>query len=96
MYKRQEYVREWSKHVEIDAEFHAADLAGARLDRETETHLYRITQEALNNTAKHAGAEHVAVLLERREGSVVLVIEDNGKGFNPEALICLLYTSRCV
>ena len=82
-----EYVREWSKHVEIDAEFHAADLAGARLDRETETHLYRITQEALNNTAKHAGAEHVAVLLERREGSVVLVIEDNGKGFNPEALI---------
>jgi len=82
-----EYVREWSKHVEIDAEFHAADLAGARLDRETETHLYRITQEALNNTAKHAGAEHVAVLLERREGSVVLVIEDNGKGFDPEDLI---------
>jgi len=82
-----EYVREWSKHVEIDAEFHAADLAGARLDHETETHLYRITQEALNNTAKHAGAGHVAVLLERREGSVVLVIEDNGKGFDQEDLI---------
>ncbi len=79
-----EYVSEWSKHVEIAADFHAADLAGARLDHETETHLYRITQEALNNAAKHAEAGHVSVLLERREENVVLVIEDNGKGFEPE------------
>ena len=82
-----EYVSEWSKHVEIAADFHAADLAGARLDRETETHLYRITQEALNNVAKYADANHVSVLLERQEGNVVLVVEDNGRGFDPEGLI---------
>ncbi len=77
-----EYVREWSRHVEIAADFHASDLGGIRVGRETETHLYRISQEALNNAAKHSGADQVSVLLERRDSSLIMVIEDNGKGFD--------------
>jgi signal transduction histidine kinase len=51
------------------------------LDRETETHLYRITQEALNNIAKHAEANNVTVMLEKRSDDVVLIVEDDGIGF---------------
>ncbi len=76
------FVDEWSRHNEISADFHSAGLPKDRLDREVETHLYRVTQEALNNIVKHAGATHVTVLLEGREHNVMLIIEDDGKGFD--------------
>ena len=74
------FVKEWSRHYEIDAGFHTNGLGDARLDREAETHLYRIAQEALNNIYKHANAKNVSVILERAGGDVVLIIEDNGAG----------------
>ena len=77
------FVNEWSRHYEIPADFHSNGLPKNRLDGEIETHLYRITQEALNNIAKHAAATTVNVLLERREESVILIIEDDGTGFDP-------------
>ncbi|MEO7659637.1 MAG: PAS domain S-box protein, partial [Pyrinomonadaceae bacterium] len=80
------FVKEWSRHVEISAEFHSNGLFGSRLNHDTETHLYRITQEALNNITKHAGATHVTVMLERRDDNVILIVEDNGSGFDPSAV----------
>jgi len=58
-----------------------ANLDEARLPAEVETALYRIAQEALTNVAKHAGAGHVSVVVTRRDGSVTVVVEDNGRGF---------------
>ena len=75
------FVNEWSKHYEIPADFYSANLSGDRLDRDTETHLYRISQEALNNIAKHAQPTQVTVILERRGENVILIIEDDGIGF---------------
>ena len=77
------FVRDWSKHFEIPAEFHSMGMDNARPSPETETCLYRIAQEALNNTYKHASASRVDVLLERRDHHIALIIEDNGTGFNP-------------
>lgn len=74
------YVREWSRNFGIPAEFHSAGLDNVRLAHEIETNLYRIAQEALNNTHKHANAGRVGVILERRDGTVVLIIEDDGGG----------------
>jgi PAS domain S-box-containing protein len=80
------YVKDWSQRVNIRAEFHTTGLLDARLPRDVETTLYRIAQEALTNIAKHSRAEHVEVLLERRPDHVLLVIEDDGVGFErPEA-----------
>jgi len=45
--------------------------------------LYRITQEALNNVAKHAQAKNVRVTLDMTESLVSLVVEDDGRGFEP-------------
>jgi signal transduction histidine kinase len=77
------YVNEWSKHYDIAADFHSTGLAPARFDRDVETHVYRITQEALNNIAKHAEATNVSVLLEKMGENITLIIEDDGKGFEP-------------
>jgi PAS domain S-box-containing protein len=78
------FVREWSNHSGVEAQFHTSGLDKERLSPETETNLYRIMQEALNNTMKYAQARHVDVLLERRDNQVVLIVEDDGVGFNPE------------
>jgi PAS domain S-box-containing protein len=75
------FAREWSKHIGIKSEFHTTNLEDERLPQEVETNLYRITQEALNNVSKHAGATNVDIILEQRAGNAVLIIEDNGRGF---------------
>ncbi|HEV2799532.1 MAG TPA: PAS domain S-box protein, partial [Pyrinomonadaceae bacterium] len=78
------FAREWSKYSGIEADFHTTGMDKGRLSPETEINLYRITQEALNNASKYAEATRVDVLLERRDRQVVLIIEDDGVGFNPE------------
>jgi PAS domain S-box-containing protein len=77
------YVQDWSARLCIDAQLHTSGLMDERLAPEVETALYRIAQEALTNVAKHASARHVEVILERRPDHVLLVIEDDGVGFDP-------------
>ena len=61
--------------------FHVA----TRLSPAVETALYRILQEALTNVARHAQATGVDVLVERHASYVRAVVEDNGRGFGPDA-----------
>jgi signal transduction histidine kinase/FixJ family two-component response regulator len=49
-------------------------------------HLYRITQEAIHNAARHGGAKHVLVTLTTRGGQHTLTIKDDGRGFDPGAV----------
>lgn len=56
-----------------------------RLPVEAETAIYRIVQEALTNVVRHAHASRVDVLLERRGNRLVVVVEDNGVGFDPSS-----------
>ena len=60
-------------------------LLDDRLASEAETTLYRIAQEALTNVAKHSRATRVDVILERQADSVLLIVEDDGVGFDPDA-----------
>jgi signal transduction histidine kinase len=75
------YIQEWSRRSNIAAELHTSGLLHDRLAPEVETALYRIAQEALNNAAKHSRARRVEVLLERRSDCVLLIVEDDGVGF---------------
>jgi signal transduction histidine kinase len=54
-----------------------------RLDKSTEIIIYRIVQELLNNILKHAGASEALIQVIREEKRLNLVVEDNGKGFDP-------------
>lgn len=59
------------------------DFQGTALGRfadEVETHLFRITQEALTNVARHSGATQVQIRLSRQSEQLVLTIRDNGSG----------------
>ncbi len=56
----------------------------ARLPDETETHLFRIAQEAFTNIARHSGASDVQVALGATKGFVKLAIEDNGRGLSSD------------
>jgi signal transduction histidine kinase len=64
--------------VEIESQ-----LGEERLPADVETVLYRIVQEALTNVVKHARADHVSIVLQRKEGVVTTVVEDDGRGFAP-------------
>src|SRR5262249_28166951 len=55
-----------------------------RLPPEVETALYRIVQESLTNVVKHAQARTVSVVLTRKPGAVSALVEDDGRGFDPE------------
>jgi len=52
------------------------------LDETTEMVLYRIAQEALNNTLKHSGANTVIIKIRSCDGKVTLMVTDDGCGFN--------------
>jgi signal transduction histidine kinase len=54
-------------------------------DRKNDIYLYRIIQEAINNTLKHAKATLIEISLAESEESIVLEIIDNGTGFNEKA-----------
>jgi signal transduction histidine kinase len=64
--------------VEYKAEFKD------RLPDETETHFFRIVQEALTNIARHSGATRVLIHLRADGGRIRLTIQDNGKGMAKE------------
>ena len=81
----EQFVSEWSATFDIRTAFHSAGVEPGALAPHVETHLYRIAQEALNNAAKYAAASQVTVMLERRGDGVVLVVEDDGCGFDLEA-----------
>jgi signal transduction histidine kinase len=67
----------------IRVAFEAIGIEG-RVAPEVETALYRIVQEALNNVVRHAQATRADVLLEGRGDRIMVIIEDNGRGFEPE------------
>ena len=77
------FVREWGGQYGINSQFHADRNPLPALSRHAETNLYRITQEALNNVLKHAGATNVNVLLQRRDNDLLVIVEDDGVGFAP-------------
>jgi len=54
-----------------------------RPEAAVETELFRITQEALNNVAKHASASQVTISLIHEDGMLDLAIADDGVGFDP-------------
>ena len=66
----------------FSVDLHVSGTRQPRLPEATEVALYRIAQEALTNTGKHAAAKSVSVLVHRDQATVRLVIEDDGQGFD--------------
>ena len=67
--------------ITIDTE----DLS-ERLPEQTEVHIYRILQELLTNILKYANAKEVFINITKEENGLSVMVEDDGKGFNPDSL----------
>jgi PAS domain S-box-containing protein len=78
------YVREWSENYHVEADFLSLCEKDVRLPREAEINLYRIVQEALNNTLKYAEATQVSVTVNQKDSHLIFIVEDDGRGFEPE------------
>ncbi len=78
-----QHIRTVRKRFGLEIQF---DMTGVseRMTPRMEIALYRILQEALNNVARHAKATRADVLIQTRGDNLILIVEDNGVGFDPQ------------
>ncbi len=70
-----------------DPEVHFQQVGDSiNLDKKQEANMFRIIQELVTNSIKHAGAKEVNVQLSHLENTLQLTVEDNGKGFDPKTV----------
>jgi two-component system sensor histidine kinase UhpB len=78
-----QHCHEFARHHGLDVSVSADDANGS-LDPDVALCLYRVAQEALSNTARHARARAAHVRLALTPGSAELDIADDGQGFDPD------------
>jgi len=80
------YAGEFEKHYLVPTRF-VVEGERTRLPAEYETVLFRITQEALNNIAKHAQATLATIQLKMSSTRIQLSVSDDGRGFDPHEVL---------
>jgi two-component system sensor histidine kinase UhpB len=79
------YVKRFEQRVNVEVDLQVNGLQ-ARLSPLVETTLYRVVQEALTNVARHAQASRVKIQLQVSPTMIEAVVEDDGQGFDLEAV----------
>ncbi len=79
-----QYTESLRRRQALDIDLVAIGLEDRRLPADVETTVYRLVQEALTNVVRHAGARHVGIVLELRDGKMIGIVEDDGVGFDVE------------
>ncbi|RYE85678.1 MAG: PAS domain S-box protein, partial [Myxococcales bacterium] len=77
---------QWAVQSRVSIDLQTVGFESGRLPEEIETVVYRVVQEALTNVTKHAQATQVSVVVSRQGGHAMVMIEDDGRGFVPEAV----------
>ncbi len=80
------YFKEISRYSGLNIEFEQKDCKDLRCGPVVETTIYRVAQEALTNVIRHAEAKNVRVMLYCKNKAVEVIIEDDGKGFDFNAI----------
>jgi signal transduction histidine kinase len=75
--------KETSRRTGLRVQVSAADLEGD-LGEEHKTCIFRVVQEALNNSARHSQASNVQVAVRSGLGRIVLSVQDDGSGFDAQ------------
>jgi two-component system CheB/CheR fusion protein len=81
------YGAEWSRRAGVELDIYASTLDELPLPPELASTIYRAVQEALTNVLKHARAGRVSIVAERRGSELAILVEDDGVGFDAEALL---------
>jgi signal transduction histidine kinase len=83
------YLEEFSKRSGINVDLQIGEVV-ERFPRSIELALFRVLQESLTNVHRHAKAQKVNVNINCKEGKVILIVADDGKGIPPRILDLLL------
>ena len=81
------YIQSWLKEANLSITMKVSGLNERRPAPVVETALFRIAQEALSNMIKHAQATSAKVKLNFGKSRLVLLVEDNGVGFDPDVVL---------
>jgi signal transduction histidine kinase len=80
----QQLTSEWELNdAAVKLKFEAEDVDGVRLPREVEAIVFSLVQEALTNVYRHARARRALVRIQRTPAELVVLVQDNGIGFDP-------------
>ena len=82
-----QYARTAAAESGLAVRFSARGFTSDRLPAVVETDLFRIVQEALTNVVRHARATRVDILVECRRDRAMVMIEDDGVGFEPDRVV---------
>jgi two-component system sensor histidine kinase DegS len=77
----------FSKHHSVQWEPSQVELLDKLFSPLSQINIYRIFQESLTNIGRHAQATNVLIGIEKWDGYVTFTIADNGKGFDPQAIL---------
>lgn len=81
-----QFIEAFNDQYNLMVQFETVGLNEQRLSATMEINLYRIVQEALTNIGRHAKATRADVLIKRRGERIIVVIEDDGLGFDPKVV----------
>lgn len=87
------YIKEYQQKCGITVDLRTSGFK-ERLPTEVETALYRIMQEALTNTARHAKARKVKVTMKEDSQAIHVLIRDDGEGFDVDSVMKNPYQDR--
>jgi PAS domain S-box-containing protein len=82
------YMQGLKERADLDIELSIPENFG-RLPADLELTIFRIVQEGLTNIHRHSGSKTATIRLSRSADSVLLKIEDHGKGISPEKLVAI-------
>lgn len=79
-----DYAVEINKMGAVSVIYQSMGMENRKIDQSVSIAIYRIIQELLNNVIKHSGATEVLVQLLSEKDKLVVNVEDNGRGFDPD------------
>ena len=81
------YVEEYLRHTSIECRFDGdSEVSGVALDMPTRRMLLMAIKVTLNNAAKYSGATELLLQIKCNGRKLLVVVQDNGKGFDPKAI----------
>lgn len=80
----EDLIDKWNSTVELKISLELVDM-NTRFSPELEKALFRMCQELLNNSVRHAQANHIYIQVINHDNSIVLMVEDDGIGFDPKS-----------
>jgi signal transduction histidine kinase len=88
------YAVEWNQKHNIPIDFQVANQTGFPIPADVSNAVYRAVMEGLSNVARHSSAKRCSLVLDQRLDWLLVILEDDGVGFDYEQVKALPYSQR--